>query len=858
MFFFKKKQILEINIDDLYRECSRGINDLEDKRDLFEIEYLRSLEENFNASFINRNKQKIFLFNKELKEIFSKLELLEKVPRLYPPHFSLIKDKYILCSHLQHDIYKFQGKLDEASKIIDDLIEKTENKEPTNEELKLAPLNWRYAESHKRKYATLLFKLQQYRNFHTTVCEGNVKFLPYYINKPTDFNGYLLIWKKDLLTACFNFKLYSCRFGNFNEINIKEVDNLEDSLSNFSPEFSPEYQRQIDSLLVDYSYKKLQELENLYENTCEDVFSKAQDYYKKAYNHSLSDEKMVLLILNNISLYLERSSLDYFSDIVFDSVLPLINRIFELYGPLKVGYYQLAFAYSQLGFSPLFNYINQFNPTGIYMPTLRKLSQPLSHSVIQDMIRHYLALRKMLFSPNVNRHSLIDFPCYLIPEVGEPNEQNFEKGYYLYRNGTPEKIYTLVKAGRFGFEKFCLTDIKDFEDLLSALEWPTEGQNKEVTTSKELINLIKQHCPPIPLHNLEKFDQSMFLELDDRGKRKILLRFSADAHDSGNCLIEKKFIGKNAEKKAAYELDLLRKVQPCEHFVRLKSFTLTSVILTYYRTNLQYVMNQKKEFSLKAIQKILIDLLSGLKYLHKIGFVHLDIKPANLLVEGDIYDGGSIKFSDTGSAQPISTFLDRPVGAKEYMSPEVAELEHYPIPLKTSPLQDLNSTSNLAYNLIWHPDVPKTGFCSVLKPLSFPDRENRLVDLNKHSLWSYRNRNPVLRGEGCRLIIFEDGQIDQNRKLRCSHKLVYKIEEKKFRWSLYRLKNKEFEPMDINSIDAFNDLLKNQLPDKETLKKLENKITKVEGGVLTATRDLLFSMRENPLDGHVISTAYAS
>ncbi|KAM0453493.1 hypothetical protein ACHAO4_005088 [Trichoderma viride] len=70
------------------------------------------------------------------------------------------------------------------------------------------------------------------------------------------------------------------------------------------------------------------------------------------------------------------------------------------------------------------------------------------------------------------------------------------------------------------------------------------------------------------------------------------------------------------------------------------------------------------------IYKILQDLCLGLKEIHDAGFMHLDMKPANILITFE----GVIKIGDFGLAQAVSddTYLDIE-GDREYMAPEMLE-----------------------------------------------------------------------------------------------------------------------------------------------------------------------------------------
>ncbi|KAH6609560.1 wee wee-unclassified kinase [Trichoderma cornu-damae] len=70
------------------------------------------------------------------------------------------------------------------------------------------------------------------------------------------------------------------------------------------------------------------------------------------------------------------------------------------------------------------------------------------------------------------------------------------------------------------------------------------------------------------------------------------------------------------------------------------------------------------------IYKILQDLCLGLKEVHDAGFMHLDMKPANILITFE----GVIKIGDFGLAQAVSEDIRLDIeGDREYMAPEMLE-----------------------------------------------------------------------------------------------------------------------------------------------------------------------------------------
>ncbi|QYS97444.1 Protein kinase domain-containing protein [Trichoderma simmonsii] len=70
------------------------------------------------------------------------------------------------------------------------------------------------------------------------------------------------------------------------------------------------------------------------------------------------------------------------------------------------------------------------------------------------------------------------------------------------------------------------------------------------------------------------------------------------------------------------------------------------------------------------IYKILQDLCLGLKEIHEAGFMHLDMKPANILITFE----GVLKIGDFGLAQAVSEDVRVDIeGDREYMAPEMLE-----------------------------------------------------------------------------------------------------------------------------------------------------------------------------------------
>ena len=86
----------------------------------------------------------------------------------------------------------------------------------------------------------------------------------------------------------------------------------------------------------------------------------------------------------------------------------------------------------------------------------------------------------------------------------------------------------------------------------------------------------------------------------------------------------------------------------------------------------------KKSLSEPVVRYYFKQLLEGLKYCHRRGVTHRDLKLSNILFDEDY----NIKIGDFGFAAPLegrdgSSFLTTKVGTRSYMAPELVYQEEY-------------------------------------------------------------------------------------------------------------------------------------------------------------------------------------
>ncbi|KAE8849706.1 hypothetical protein PTNB85_00122 [Pyrenophora teres f. teres] len=138
---------------------------------------------------------------------------------------------------------------------------------------------------------------------------------------------------------------------------------------------------------------------------------------------------------------------------------------------------------------------------------------------------------------------------------------------------------------------------------------------------------------------------------------------------------KKQYIGAGDRQKKMREVEILYALRGNEHVLDIKThweFNQHLYIQTEYCEggNLRkYLDNVGYNSRLDdfRIWKILLELLSGLKSIHDAGYIHLDLKPANILID---FEGG-LKIADFGLASqwPAPPGIDGE-GDRHYLAPE--------------------------------------------------------------------------------------------------------------------------------------------------------------------------------------------
>jgi len=88
-------------------------------------------------------------------------------------------------------------------------------------------------------------------------------------------------------------------------------------------------------------------------------------------------------------------------------------------------------------------------------------------------------------------------------------------------------------------------------------------------------------------------------------------------------------------------------------------------------------IRKKKVFSEKEACRVFIQIMTAIAYLHANGIAHRDIKPDNILLNGDSEDP-VVKLADFGFAKKVgSGILHTPCGSPVYTAPEIVREDSY-------------------------------------------------------------------------------------------------------------------------------------------------------------------------------------
>ena len=127
---------------------------------------------------------------------------------------------------------------------------------------------------------------------------------------------------------------------------------------------------------------------------------------------------------------------------------------------------------------------------------------------------------------------------------------------------------------------------------------------------------------------------------------------------------------------------------------------------------------------LGVLLQVFIDTAKGLEALHKLGYVHCDLKPSNILIN----NAGLVKVIDLGQACPTGTAKKRIQGTPDYIAPE--QVKCLPVSVRTD-------IYNFGATLYW-------ALCGRKMPTLFTAGKGENSILSDDLISTPRQLNPLL------------------------------------------------------------------------------------------------------------------
>lgn len=115
-----------------------------------------------------------------------------------------------------------------------------------------------------------------------------------------------------------------------------------------------------------------------------------------------------------------------------------------------------------------------------------------------------------------------------------------------------------------------------------------------------------------------------------------------------------------------------------QKFTAKNGNTKISVYSIKAHSDLKDLLTTKVLLSSQQKNQMILDLLNAVKAFHDKGYVHQDLKPANILVYGDATNGYKLKLTDYGLSTPHCDPNSTALATLFYHSPEIAKIHAKP------------------------------------------------------------------------------------------------------------------------------------------------------------------------------------
>ncbi|OHS96779.1 hypothetical protein TRFO_36965 [Tritrichomonas foetus] len=262
--------------------------------------------------------------------------------------------------------------------------------------------------------------------------------------------------------------------------------------------------------------------------------------------------------------------------------------------------------------------------------------------------------------------------------------------------------------------------IKEQSSMVSTLE-------KQILDLKAQVNNNTISSTTIKVFSQEEIDNFHVIEKIGRGATSKVVKISREEFyvlkilhiDS---LIENEksdqFYNIKEIKNFIKEFEILSQIS---HHNILKTYGICygdsthspSILLEYCPTNLKKSI---KKLTQEEQKQIILEIISGMSYLHENGIIHRDLKPKNILIDSEKH----VKICDFGLSTISNEFTHtQGIGSLAYMSPELLnEEEHY-----TNKI-DVYSFGIVLYFILTQGSLPKLSIPKIIRGSKIPIPNN--------------------------------------------------------------------------------------------------------------------------------------
>jgi len=186
------------------------------------------------------------------------------------------------------------------------------------------------------------------------------------------------------------------------------------------------------------------------------------------------------------------------------------------------------------------------------------------------------------------------------------------------------------------------------------------------------------------------------LDITDRIRKAIYKHKYIFLKKIGSGLSGKVYTARSVHDQSVYAIKVIKKdnhiwnkeLEATRHIASKGEFNLVEIIeneedvrivMPYYRNSDLYNLldNRGEGLPEKDALKITLQILKATENLHQAGYVHLDIKPENIMFDRD----NNVVLIDFGCSEPFDKeVLDRYIGTSYYVAPEI---DHFRFSTKT-------------------------------------------------------------------------------------------------------------------------------------------------------------------------------